>query len=156
MTDDESANSKLPETPPVRTAVRFDSGNPDRVYFDFDPSAIGGRGGASILFDRILLMASIDAIHRNSFLPPRSTGGLVAEGLRQTNMPCPMILEGHNVERTTSDALEQGSRPQDTHIGKMLADTVRELGGEAVRWEAIRDGNAWHIRAYINYLSNGP
>lgn len=93
---------------PVRVTVRPDPTDPLRFYFDFDPVAPGGRGGASIRLDPDIGLVSIDGVHKNSLLPPRSTGGVVADGLLQTFLPRPTILEAYNVERTTAATLTAG------------------------------------------------
>jgi hypothetical protein len=38
-------------------------------------------------------------------LPPRSTGGLLADGLKKVGMTSPVVLEAYNVERITAAAL---------------------------------------------------
>ncbi len=96
-------------------------------------------------------LASIDGVYKNVRLPPRSTGGLLADGLRQAGMPRPEILEAFNVERRTSDALRAGGTGQGTHIGDMLEDAAKALGGVVSRWEPIRDGTIWHLRLHISY-----
>jgi hypothetical protein len=131
--------------------VRQSATNPNRWFFDFDAAAPGGGGGASVLLDPHQRLASIDGVRKNISLPPRSTGALVAEGLKQAGMPRPAILEAYNVERTTAAALVAGRNGQGTLIGNLLADTVRDLGGSIARWDPIQDGNAWHLRVHITY-----
>src|SRR5437763_15840785 len=91
-----------------RVGVRQSPTDPNRLFFDFDPAAPGGRGGASVRLDPAQGLASIDGVHKNVSLPPRSTGGLLADGFRQTGMPKPAILEGFNVERSRAAALGAG------------------------------------------------
>jgi hypothetical protein len=91
-------------------------------------------------------LASIDGIHRNSLLPPRSTGSLLAEGLPQAGLSQPTILEGYNVEKTTRAVLVSGQDGRGSRIGNLLADTATALGGIVVRWEPMQDGSAWHLR----------
>lgn len=134
-----------------RVAVRQSPTDSNRLYFDFDPAAPGGRGGASVRFDPGAGLASIDGVHKNVSLPPRSTGGLLAEGLQQAGMPKPVILEGYNVERNTSAALAAGADGQGTRIGNMLEDAAQALGGTIVRWEPIKDGSVWHLRVHLAY-----
>jgi hypothetical protein len=131
--------------------VRQSPTDPDRWFFDFDPAAPGGRGGASVRLDPGPGIASVDGVHKNALLPPRSTGGLLAEGLKQAGMPRPTILEGYNVERTTAAALAAGAGGQGTLIGNLLEDTARALGGTVSRWEPIQDGSCWHLRAHVSY-----
>ncbi len=131
--------------------VRSDPADPFRLYFDFDPAAPGGRGGASLRLDPRRGLVSVDGIHRNSRLPPRSTGGLLADGLRQTLLPTPTVLEAYNVERTTAAALAGGGDGSGTRVGDFLADAVAALGGTVVVWEPIRDGTAWHLRVHVVY-----
>ena len=52
---------------------------------------------------------------RTSACRPGSTGGLLADGLRQTGIPQPAILEGFNVERRTAAALSAARRPGHPH-----------------------------------------
>ena len=131
--------------------VRQSPTDPDRWFFDFDPAAPGGRGGASVRLDPGPGIASVDGVHKNALLPPRSTGGLLADGLRQAGMPRPIILEGYNVERTTAAALAAGADGQGTLIGNLLEDTPQALGGAVSRWEPIQDGGCWHLRAHVSY-----
>jgi hypothetical protein len=125
--------------------------DPDRLFFDFDTAAPGGRGGASIRLDPARGLASIDGVHKNVSLPPRSTGGLLADGLRQTGMPKPAILEGFNVERSTAAALSAGGTGPGTRIGNLLEDAAGALGGTVTRWEPVLDGNLWHLRVHVTY-----
>ncbi len=134
-----------------RTTVRHHLADPDRVFFDFDAAAPGGRGGAGVRLDPARQLASIDGMHRNALLPPRSTGGLVADGLRQTGVPRPAILEAFNVEPGTAAALRAGGTGQVTRVGNVLADAAVALGGTVARWEPVPDGNAWHLRVHIAY-----
>jgi hypothetical protein len=96
-------------------------------------------------------LASIDGVHKNVRLPPRSTGGLLADGLRQTGMPKPAVIEAFNVERSTAAALSAGGTGQGTRIGNMLEDAARALGGMVARWEPVPGGNLWHLRVHITY-----
>lgn len=137
--------------PDPRVTVRQSPANPNRLFFDFDNAAPGGRGGASVLLDPAQGIASIDGLHKNSRLPPRSTGALLADGLQQSAMPKPVILEGFNVEKATAVTLGSGGTGQGTRIGNLLEDAVRELGGMIGRWEPILDGNIWHLRVHISY-----
>jgi hypothetical protein len=134
-----------------RVAVRRSPTDLNRLFFDFDAIAPGGRGGASVRLDPAQGIASIDGVHRNSRLPLRSTGGLLADGLRQSAMPAPLILEAFNVEKTTASALAAGGNGQGTRIGNLLQDTAAALGASVVRWEPIQDGHAWHLRAHLSY-----
>jgi hypothetical protein len=121
------------------------------LFFDFDAAAPGGRGGASVRLDPGQGLASIDGVHKNVSLPPRSTGGLLAEGLQQSGMPEPTILEAFNVEKTTAAALNSGGTGQGTLVGNMLEDAARALGGSVTRWEPIKDGPIWRLRGHIVY-----
>jgi hypothetical protein len=123
----------------------------NRLFFDFDAAAPGGRGGASVRLDPGQGLASIDGVHKNVRLPPRSTGGLLAEGLLQFSMPNPAILEAFNVERTAAAALNAGGTGQGTLIGNMLEDAAGALGGAVTRWEPIKDGPVWRLRVHIVY-----
>jgi hypothetical protein len=97
-------------------------------------------------------LASIDGVYKNARLPPRSTGGLLASGLTQARMPRPAILEAYNVvEKGTRAALDGGGTGQGTRIGDLLEDAAKSLGGAVSRWEPIRDGSAWHLRAHVVY-----
>lgn len=138
-------------TPGNRTTVRQSPTDPNRLFFDFDTAAPGGRGGASLRLDPTRGLASIDGVHKNVRLPPRSTGGLLADGLRQTGMPKPSIIEGFNVERITAAALGAGGTGQGTRMGNVLEDAARALGGNVSRWEPILDGGIWHLRVHISY-----
>lgn len=96
-------------------------------------------------------LVSIDGVHKNTALPPRSTGGLIAEGLGRTVLPRPAILEAYNVERGTAAALAAGGTGRGTRIGNMLEDAVAALGGTVVRWEPVPDGQVWHLRIHVTY-----
>lgn len=135
----------------MRCTVRQHLNDPQRWFLDFDTAAPGGRGGASLRLDAATGLVSIDGVRKNRLLPPRSTGGLLADGLKQIRMLQPAILEGYNVERTTATALANGANGQGTLIGNMLDDLAADLGGSVSRWEPIQDGNAWHLRAYVTY-----
>jgi hypothetical protein len=132
-------------------SVRQSPNDPNRWFFDFDAAAPGGRGGASVRLDFGQGLASIDGAHKNILLPPRSTGGLFADGLKQAGMPRPAILEAYNVARTTATALTASGDGQGTPVGNLLEDATRALGGSVVRWEPIQDGIAWHLRVHISY-----
>jgi len=134
-----------------RTTVRQSPTDTHRLFFDFDPAAPGGKGGASVRIDPGKQMASIDGVHKNNNLPSRSTGELLAEGLWQTVLPKPAILEGYNVEKSTAAVLAAGGSGQGTLIGNMLEDAATALGGAVGRWESVRDGNIWHLRAHVSY-----
>src|SRR5262249_18063350 len=54
--------------------VRQSPTDANRLFFDFDAAAPGGRGGASVRLDPGQGLASIDGVHKNVNLPPRSTG----------------------------------------------------------------------------------
>src|SRR5579884_3369874 len=95
-----------------KVTVRRSPTDPNRLFFDFDVAATGGRGGASLRLDPGQGLVSIDGVHKNANLPSRSTGSLLAEGLRQSGMAKPTILEGFNVERTTARALAAGGSGQ--------------------------------------------
>lgn len=124
----------------------------DQWIFDFDAAAPGGKGGASVLIDAAENMASISGVTKNMLAPPRSTGGLVADGLMQIGAPRPMILEGYNIrEKKTRAALVLGRDGQGTRIGYLLENTAKALGGSVNRWEPIRDGTTWHLRVHITY-----
>jgi hypothetical protein len=135
----------------MRCTIRQHPNDPQRWSFDFDPAAPGGRGGASLRLDSVANLVSIDGVRKNSQLPPRSTGALLADGLRQAGMLKPAILEGYNVERSTAIALANGSNGQGTLIGNLLEDLAMALGGSISRWEPIQDGNAWHLRVHVTY-----
>jgi hypothetical protein len=96
-------------------------------------------------------LASIDGVYKNGLLPPRSTGGLIADGLIKVSMPRPAILEAYNVERTTAAAPAAGGDGQRTLLGNMLDDAARALGGAVVRWEPVWDGSAWHLRVHLSF-----
>lgn len=135
----------------MRCTIRQHPNDPSRWFFDFDAAAPGGRGGASLRLDAGAGIVSIDGVRRNSSLPPRSTGGLLAEGLKQAGMPKPAILEGYNVERTTAANLAKGGTGQGTLLGNLLEDTATALGGTVTRWEPIQDANAWRLRVHVTY-----
>jgi hypothetical protein len=135
----------------MRCTVRQHPNDPLRWFFDFDAAAPGGRGGASLRLDSVANLVSIDGVRKNSHLPPRSTGGLLADGLKQGGMFKPAILEGYNVERSTATALANGASGQGTLIGNLLEDLAMALGGSVSRWEPIQDGNAWHLRVHVTY-----
>src|SRR5258708_38853680 len=139
------------EKMPTRTDVRQDPSNPNRWIFDFDRAAVGGRGGASVLLDPDLGLASFDGVHKNVLLPRRSTGRLLADGLVQVGMPRPAVLEGYNVEKTTRTALATGAYGQATLIGNLLEDTAAALGASVALWEPIPDGPFWHLRVHLSY-----
>jgi len=136
--------------PGWRTIVSPSPTNPNRVYFDFDLASPGGRGGASVLLDPAHRLASIDGVHKNLNLR-RSTGLLLADGLQQTAIPQPVILEGYNVEKSTAAAVAAGGSGQGTRIGNLLEDAAIALGGTVVKWEPVRDGTIWHLRVHIEY-----
>jgi hypothetical protein len=140
-----------PLTPGSRVTVRQSPTDPNRLFFDFDPAGLGGRGGASVRLDPARGLASIDGVHKNARLPPRSTGGLLADGFRQAGMPKPAILEAFNVERSTVAALSAGGTGQGTRIGNLLEDAATALAGTVVRWEPVPDGSLWHLRVHIAY-----
>src|SRR5207249_4811787 len=121
-----------------RMAVRQSPTDPNRFFFDFDDASPGGGGGASVRLDPDQGLASIDGVHKNVNLPPRSTGGLLAEGLRQSGMPRPAILEAFNVEKTTAADLAAGGTGQGTLIGNLLEDAAIALGGVVTRWEPVK------------------
>jgi hypothetical protein len=125
--------------------------SPRRWYFNFDAAAPGGLEGAGVLLDPVQGLASIDGVHKNRKLPRRSTGGLLADGLRQIGMPRPLILEAYNVERSTRAVLAAGGTGQGTLLGNLLEDTAAALGSTVVRWEAIPVGNYYHLRAHLVY-----
>jgi len=66
-------------------------------------------------------------------------------------MSRPAILEAYNVERSTRGSLRAGGNGQGTLVGNLLEDTARALGGTIVRWEAIPDGNSFHLRIHVIY-----
>ena len=135
----------------TRTAVRYDPSNPNRWIFDFDPAAVGGGGGASVLLNHDRGLASFDGVHKNVLLSKRSTGGLLADGLVQAGMPRPTILEGYNVGRTTRAALAAGGSGQGTLIGNLMEDTAKALGATVSQWEPVPDGPFWHLRVHVSY-----
>jgi hypothetical protein len=96
-------------------------------------------------------LASIDGVRKNIRLSPRSTGGLLADGLKQAGMSRPAILEAYNVVRTTAAVLDAGGDGQGTRLGNMLEDAAKALGGTVIRWEPLRDGSTWHLRVHISY-----
>lgn len=135
----------------MRCTVRQHPNDLQRWFFDFDAAAPGGRGGASLHIDSAAGLVSIDGVRKNSLLPSRSTGGLLADGLKQIGMLQPAILEGYNVERTTAAALATGAGGQGTLIGNLLEDLAVALGGNINHWQPIQDGNAWHLRVHVSY-----
>lgn len=141
----------MASSPQGRCAVRHSPSDPDVWIFNFDPVAPGGLGGASVALDTALGMASIAGVYRNAFLPKRSTGELIADGLSQTPMPRPVILEAYNVEASTRYNLRNGGDGQGTLLGNMLADAVLALGGAITRWESVQDGKAFHLRVHVVY-----
>lgn len=66
-------------------------------------------------------------------------------------MPKPAILEGFNVEKNTANNLIAGGTGAGTRIGRLLDDTAKVLGGFVTRWEPVKDGGIWHLRAHIAY-----
>ncbi len=134
-----------------RVIVRQDPGDPDRYFFDFDPAAPGGRGGAGVRVDPDSGFVSIDGIHKNTNMPPRSTGGLLAEGFHLAGVPAPSILEAYNVEASTAKSLSSGNDGRGTLIGNLLSDAALELGASVGRWEPVRDVNIWHLRVHLSY-----
>jgi hypothetical protein len=135
----------------VSIAVRQDPADPNRWFLDFDPVSPGGGGGGSVLVDLAQGFVSIDSIHKNVLLPRRSTGGLIAESLRQIGVARPGILEMYNVERTTRAALAAGGDGQGTLLGNTLQDATTALGGTVVRWEPVAAGRFWHLRIHVSY-----
>ncbi len=103
-----------------------------------------------MLLDPAQHLISIDGVHKNLNLR-RATGELLAEGVTQTAVPRPTILEGYNVEKSTAGVLAAGGNGQGTRIGTMLNDLATALGGTLTLWEPIRDGTIWHLRAHIAY-----
>ena len=123
----------------------------DVWLLDFDPASSGGLGGASVALDHSTGMASISGVHRNSNLPRRSTGELVADGLRQTTMPRPAILEAYNVELGTRYNLMSGGDGSGTLLGNLLEDSADTLGATIIRWEPVAAGKVWHLRVHLLY-----
>ncbi len=134
-----------------RCVARQSPQDPNRWFLDFDVAAPGGKGGASVLLDPAIGMASVDSVVRNALLPRHSTGGLVAEGVALAGMSRPAILEAYNVEKSTRAALAAGSDGQGTLLGNLLADSARALGGTVIRWETVPAGNALHLRVHLCY-----
>jgi hypothetical protein len=134
-----------------RVAVRQSPSDANRLFFDFDPASPGGRGGASVRLDPAMGLASIYGVHKNVNLPQRSTGALLAEGLQQTVISRPAILEGVNTETTTASVLAAGGNGQGTPIGNMLEDAAKALGATVIRWEPIKDSAIWHLRVHLSY-----
>lgn len=134
-----------------RVIVRVNPSDPNRLYFDFGLAAPGGKGGASILVKPVLGIVSIDGVHKNTKMPPRSTGALIAEGLLLAGVLRPNILEAFNVETTAANDLAAGGDGQGTRIGYMLHDVVTSLGGAIFRWEPVQDSTAWHLRVHVVY-----
>jgi hypothetical protein len=141
-------------TPGGRVSVRFSATDPNRMFLDFDPAAPGGRGGASVRIDPVAQSASIDGVFRNARLPPRSTGGLLADALRQAGLPHPLTLEAYNVDRGTAAVQATGGTGQGTRLGNMLEDIASALGGVIVQWEPVPDGGVWHLRIHMIYPSH--
>lgn len=135
----------------MRCTVRQHPNDPQRWFVDFDMAAPGGGGGASLRIDTSTGLASIDGVRKNNLVPPRSTGSLLADGLKQAGIPKPVILEAYNVERTTAITLTNGGSGQGTRIGNLLEDIAMSLGGSITGWQPIKDGNAWHLRASVTY-----
>jgi hypothetical protein len=130
--------------------VRLSLVDPHRVFLDFDGAAPGGGGGASVRIDLDQGLVSIDGIHKNTNLPPRSSGRLLAAGLQQVGVAKPVVLEAFNVERTRAAALASGGSGQGTRLGNLLEDAAQALGGTIDRWEPIKDGNIWHLRIHVS------
>jgi hypothetical protein len=63
----------------------------------------------------------------------------------------PVVLEAHNVEKSTHAALAGGSDGQGTLLGNVLMDAAIALGGVVVRWEPIQDMNCYHLRVHLQY-----
>lgn len=135
----------------MTVSVRQDLTDPNRWFLDFDPACPGGKGGASMLLEPAQGLASIDSVYKNVLLPRRSTGGLLAEALRQIGWDRPAILEAYNVEKTTRAALVVGGDGQGTLLGNMLNDTATALGGTVMRWEPVAAGSFWHLRIHVVY-----
>jgi hypothetical protein len=104
-----------------------------------------------VALDLDIGLASVAGVRRNVRLPSRSTGALIAEGLGQTPMPRPVILEAYNVEESTRYNLSNGGDGRGTLLGNMLADIVVALGGTVVRWEPVPDGPRFHLRVHVVY-----
>jgi hypothetical protein len=138
-------------TPHPRVLVRQHPVDGTRFFFDFDGAAPGGRGGASLRFDLARGLVSIDGVHKNSNLPPRSTGILLADGLRQAGMAKPLILEAFNVAAITAATLTAGGNGQGTVIGNLLQDAARALGASITCWEPVQDGRSWHLRIHLSF-----
>jgi hypothetical protein len=143
--------SKTRGAPGPRTTVHRSRADADGVLFDFDAAAPGGRGGASVRLDRAQNLASIDGVHKNISLPPRSTGGLLAEGLQLSGMPEPAMIEAFNVEKSTALVLNSGVTGSGTRMGDLLADAASALGGTITQWEPVKDGRMWRLRIHISY-----
>jgi hypothetical protein len=104
-----------------------------------------------VYFDPGQGLASIDGVSKNVLLARRSTGVLVANGLKQAGMPKPKILEAYNVEKTTLAVLAAGGNGWGTLIGNLLEDTVKALGGTIMRWEPVQDAGSFHLRMHVCY-----
>ncbi len=63
----------------------------------------------------------------------------------------PVVLEGYNVEKSTSAALKSGSTGEGTRIGYLIANVAKALRADIVRWESEREGEIWHLRIYLSY-----
>lgn len=135
----------------MRFALRQWANSPAAWLIDFDPAAPGGLGGACLLLDVDQGAASIRGVHQNVLLPPRSTGGLLAEVLAHLGVPQPGVLEGYNVDRWTRAALRAGGDGQGTPAGYLLDNTVMALDGAIIRWEPESDIVAYHLRVHIVY-----
>jgi hypothetical protein len=141
----------LAQNPGGRCSAQQSPLIPNRWYLDFDKACPSGKGGAGILVDPVLGLASIDGVHRNDLLPRRSTGGLLAEGLVLVGMPQPSILEAYNVDKSTFAALIAGGDGHGTLLGNLLSDTVTALGGSITRWDPVPDGGTYHLRVQVTY-----
>lgn len=134
-----------------RFSIRPWAHNPAAWLLDFDAAAPGGRGGGCLLLDHNQQSASLSGIHKNALLPPRSTGGLLAEILVDLSLPRPNVLESYNVDKRTRTALSAGGDGQGTPAGYLLENTVKALGGMISRWEPEKDVGAYHLRVHIVY-----
>ena len=123
----------------------------DAWVFDFDPASPGGRGGCAVTLVFAMEMASIGGVHRNYHLSRRSTGGQIAEGLVQTPLPRPKVLEAYNVEETTACRLMIGEDGQGTLLGNTIEDTAKTLGTKIERRETVPDIGAIHLRVHLSY-----
>ena len=138
-------------SPYPRLRCRVRQLSPFVWLFDFDLASPGGMGGASIALEHSTGLASIAGVHRNARLPQRSTGQLLAEGLDQTTLPRPTILEAYNVERVTRYNLINGGNGAGTLLGNLLEDTANALGAIIIRWEPVAVGTVWHLRVHLLY-----